>query len=225
MLQLTNRLQQVADFIEPCDCMADIGTDHAYLPAWLIEHGRVRRAIASDIHPLPLENAKKTLRQYALDGKIELRLSDGLTEFSPLDGVHEFAFAGMGGELMAGMLLDTPWLASPQTNLVLQPMTHFEDVRRALGKCGFSIVSEAVAAEGKRLYLVIRASFSGQFCDFPEWFCHAGLLPKSRTQTDRMLLDKILARLGKRADAQRAGNAAESERLVELIKEIQNACI
>lgn len=222
MLKLTNRLKQVADFVEPCDCMADIGTDHAYLPAWLILQGVVKRAIASDIHPLPLQNAQKTVGQYGLQDRIALRLSDGLTEFSPRDGVQTFVFAGMGGELIADMLSSTPWLCTPQTDLVLQPMTHFEDVRRALGKCGFTIVSEAAAAEGKRLYLVIRAKYSGEVRDFPEWFCYAGLLPKSEAQTDRMLLQKILARLQKKADALRAVEAVESARLSSLIKEIQN---
>ena len=136
MIKLTNRLKAVAELVTPCDAFADIGTDHAYLPAWLIQNGVVRRAVAADIHKKPLENAQKTISLYGLESQIELRLSDGFAKILP-EEAGEIAVAGMGGEQIAAMIEHTPWLKSGDKHLILQPMTHYEDVRRRFVKTAF----------------------------------------------------------------------------------------
>lgn len=223
MLKLTERLQLVADFLDPCECFADIGTDHAYLPVWMLQNGKARYAIAADINPNPLKNARNTLAQYGFAEQIELRLSDGLQNIEPWE-VGAIAVAGMGGNQIADMISDTPWLQNAEIQLVLQPMTHFEDVRRALRENGFSVLREETAAEGERVYLAISARYSGEIREYPEWYDYAGTLPQNPTETNLLFLKKVLARLQKRADALQASNTEESERLFKITKEIKNAC-
>lgn len=223
MLKLTERLQLVADCLEPCECFADIGTDHAYLPVWMLQNGKARFAIAADINPNPLKNARNTLAQYGFAEQIELRLSDGLQNIDAWE-VGAIAVAGMGGNQIADMIVSTPWLQSEDIQLVLQPMTHFEDVRRALRENGFSVLREETAAEGERVYLVLSARYSGEVKTYPEWYDYAGTLPQNPTETNVLFLKKVTARLQKRAEALQTTDAEESKRLFRMKKEIQNAC-
>lgn len=205
----------------PCDAFSDIGTDHAYLPAWLIQNGVVRRAVAADIHKKPLENAQKTISLYGLENKIELRLSDGFAKILPEEAV-EIAVAGMGGEQIAAMIENTPWLKAVDKHLILQPMTHYEDVRRALCENGFAILSEKTAAEGERVYLVISARYAGAAEAKPEWYYYAGKLTDDPTGTNDLLLKKILKRLKKRAVSIMPSDPETAEHLESIIKEIEN---
>lgn len=221
MIKLTNRLKAVAELVMPCDAFSDIGTDHAYLPAWLIQNGVVRRAVAADIHKKPLENAQKTISLYGLENKIELRLSDGFAKILPEEAV-EIAVAGMGGEQIAAMIENTPWLKTGDKHLILQPMTHYEDVRRALCENGFAILSEKTAAEGERVYLVISARYTGAAEEKPEWYYYAGKLTDDPTGTNDLLLQKILKRLKKRAVSVAPSDPETAEHLESIIKEIEN---
>lgn len=221
MIKLTNRLKAVAELVMPCDAFVDIGTDHAYLPAWLIQNGVVRRAVAADIHKMPLENAQKTISLYGLENKIELRLSDGFAKILPEEAV-EIAVAGMGGEQIAAMIENTPWLKAVDKHLILQPMTHYEDVRRALCENGFSILCEKTAAEGERVYLVISARYTGAAEEKPEWYYYAGKLTDDPTGTNDLLLQKILKRLKKRAVSVAPSDPETAEHLESIIKEIEN---
>lgn len=223
MLHLTNRLQLVADCINPCVCLADIGTDHAYLPAWCLLNGKAQFAVAADVNPKPLQNARQTIGTYGLEDRIDLRLSNGLQNISA-DEAQEFVVAGMGGNQIADMLNATAWLQDSAKHLVLQPMTHFEDVRNALIQNGFQIETECTAAEGERLYLVISARYCGEKRSYPVWYPYAGELVHGKAETDRLFLQKILARLRKRADALKEKEDAEAARLYGIIGEIENEC-
>ena len=221
MIKLTNRLKAVAELVTPCDAFADIGTDHAYLPAWLIQNGVVRRAVAADIHKKPLENAQKTISLYGLENQIELRLSDGFAKILP-EEAGEIAVAGMGGEQIAAMIENTPWLKTGDKHLILQPMTHYEDVRRALCENGFSILCEKTAAEGERVYLVISACYTGAAEAKPEWYYYAGKLTADPTGTNELLLQKVLKRLQKRAVSITPSDPETAQHLESIIKEIEN---
>ena len=82
-ISLCPRLQMAADFVRAGVSVADIGTDHAYLPVYLVLSGKCPRAIASDLREMPLENARQTIRRYHLEDKITACLSDGLDEIDP----------------------------------------------------------------------------------------------------------------------------------------------
>ena len=126
-LELTPRLQLLADWVPQGAKLADVGTDHAFLPVWLRLHGRVVSAIASDLRKLPLERAKETGRTFGANG-IEYRLCNGLADIRP-DEVDTSAIAGMGGETIAAILDAAPWACDGSHMLLLQPMTHAEDLR------------------------------------------------------------------------------------------------
>lgn len=150
-MELTPRLQAIA-FQVPQDArLADIGTDHGYLPVWLLLNGKIETAIAADLRAGPLERARETSRQYGLEGAISFRLCDGLTGIAE-DEVDTVAIAGMGGETISAILGKAPWIRDKL--LLLQPMTGAPHLRRWLQKNGFSILSERIAKEGNKLYSI-----------------------------------------------------------------------
>lgn len=222
MIRLTPRLQMTADLVTPCENLADIGTDHAYLPVYLIACGKVRRALACDRRLGPLENAARTVAEHGLEDRIFLRLSDGLKNVSP-DEADAVTVAGMGGLQMAGMILDTLWLKSEGKLLVLQPMTHCEDVRRSLVENGFEILKEATAREGGRLYLGLSARYGGKSVPCKPWYAYTGHLIYSDRPTDRALCDRIIGRLEKKCAALKGAGRdfRETERILEEIKNEQ----
>ena len=141
--------------------VADIGSDHAYLPVHLVRAGLCPRAIASDIAEGPLRNAVETVARAGLQDKIELRLSDGFREFAPADASC-WILAGMGGTLMARLLDAAPWLCAPSTVIVAQPMRHADDLRAWLIAHGFRIEVESACRDTGRPYMALRAVFNAE---------------------------------------------------------------
>lgn len=156
-LQLTPRLQAVAGLVPQGAAFADIGTDHAYLPVWLLLNGRIDRAIASDINAGPLSRARKTAEEYGCTARISFRLGAGLAEVRP-EEADTVAIAGMGGETIAQILTDAPWLREQGTLLLLQPMSAPEDLRYYLWHNGYAIRSETLVREGQKFYLILEAA-------------------------------------------------------------------
>lgn len=153
IFELSPRLQSIADLVPAGASFADIGTDHAYLPVWLILNGRVRFAIASDIRSGPLDSAKKNALRYGVSDNLSFRLSDGLAGISP-DEIDTISIAGMGGETIAEILNAAPWANQKRYRLLLQPMTAQEELRRWLSCHGFYIENEVLTQEGNTLYVL-----------------------------------------------------------------------
>ncbi|MBR5190562.1 MAG: SAM-dependent methyltransferase, partial [Clostridia bacterium] len=143
-MKLDSRLMAIARLVRKDKVFADIGTDHAYLPVYLVEKGIINKAIAADLRVGPLDNAKETVISHNFTEKIELRLSDGLDNFSENEA-QEIAVAGMGGLLISSFIERTKWLKNSNIHLILQPMTHVEDLRKTLFDNGFVIDNEVVA--------------------------------------------------------------------------------
>ena len=143
-LELTPRLRRLADWVPLGTRLADIGTDHAYLPVWLVLEGRVASAIASDLRPGPLQRAKETAKTYGTE--IDCRLCNGLTCITP-DEVDTIVIAGMGGETIAAILSAAPWTAMGHHTLLLQPMTRSEALRLFLMEHGYAIKREALVLD------------------------------------------------------------------------------
>lgn len=163
MIKLSPRLECAAGYVIKNKSTADIGTDHAYLPAYLALNGITEKIIACDIGVLPLKNAEKTLKTYSLENKIELRISDGLKSIKPGE-VQQIIICGMGGTLMREILTDAPWIRNNGINLILQPMTHSEDVREFLCENGFSVTDESFVTDGGHVYCCISAEYDGNVC-------------------------------------------------------------
>lgn len=157
---LSHRLAAVAGFVRPGSRVADIGTDHAYLPAWLTGQGICPEAVAADIRPGPLSRARETVERYGLSDRITLRLSDGLDALRPGEA-EDIVIAGMGGELVCEILSRASWVRDEKLRLVLQPMTHAETVRQYLYQNGYSLVGERAVRDGEHLYCVLAAAYAG----------------------------------------------------------------
>ena len=187
-LELTPRLQLLADWVPQGTRLADVGTDHAYLPVWLILHGRVSCAIASDLRKGPLERARLTGRTYGAEN-IEYRLCSGLAEIRG-EEVDTVAIAGMGGETIASILAAAPWTRN--CRLLLQPMTSFPDLRVGLQRNGYVIKSETVAREGSRLYSIWNAT-GGEMRELTPAEQWAGMQSNDPLRRDylRMMITKM----------------------------------
>lgn len=166
--RLDPRLACAAQFVRQGAVFADIGTDHAYLPIALVQRNAVLRAVAADVAQKPLESARAHLavsaeENPALRDRIDLVLTDGLAgleHYSP--HITDIAICGMGGELIARILSDAPFVRDPDIRLILQPMTMQPYLRRWLGANGFETTAERLCrtANGK-LYSVLCVQYTG----------------------------------------------------------------
>ncbi|GLV14119.1 SAM-dependent methyltransferase [Alicyclobacillus hesperidum] len=155
-LRLSPRLQQVADYALPCAVLADIGTDHANLPIYAIEHALAQRAIATDLRTGPLERARTNVALHRLTTQISLRHGDGLAPIERGEA-DVIVSAGIGGHVHAQLLRAGEPVAKAAKCIVLQPMNAGHLVRSTLYDLGFHIVAETLVAEGDKLYEIIAA--------------------------------------------------------------------
>ena len=219
-IKLDDRLSTVASLVRRGKRVADIGTDHGYLVAYLIENGICPCGIAADLRKGPLENARQTVIQQGLTDKIELILSDGL-ENIPEDACDDIVIAGMGGNLIAEILEKAPWVKNENINIVAQPMTHAEVLRKFFVDNGFSIAEEKTATDGKRYYCIISANYTGTTKKYKHSYIYTGEI-KPENDIDIKYLKKILAALMKKYDALISANKEDTDNLKEIIDDITN---
>ena len=165
--KLDSRLETALTYLRKGKVMADIGTDHAYLPIFSVLSGVSRSALASDINKGPCNRADRNVRDYGLSDKISVICCDGLVkarEFSPDDIV----IFGMGGELIAKIIDEAPFVKNENIRLILQPMTKSEVLREYLAKNGFNIAGETLSEADGRQYCTICAEFDGEVREFDE---------------------------------------------------------
>lgn len=154
-MELSKRLQAVAALIEDGDIIADIGTDHAYIPIDLIRRRKIPHAIAMDIHEGPLARAAAHICAAGLDSQIELRLSDGFEKLSP--GEADCAvLAGMGGGLTVRILSAHPAVTCSLERCILQPQSEIAKVRAFLLRKGFFILEEEMVCEDGKYYPMMK---------------------------------------------------------------------
>ena len=151
-LMLQPRLQLLADMVPLNARLADVGTDHGYLPVWLLQKGRIESAIASDIVQGPLNHARQTAAEYGVAG-IDFRLCPGLDAIVP-EEVDTIVIAGMGGETIQAILSAAYWTAAGEHLLLLQPMTKVEYLRKWLTDNGYTFTQERLVFDKEHLYPV-----------------------------------------------------------------------
>lgn len=218
-IKLDNRLMSVASLVRKGSTVVDVGTDHAYVVAYLIENGIIEKAIASDINKGPLENARQTLIDCGISEKVELILSDGLKNV-PENSADDIVVAGMGGILISEILENTPWLKNKNIHIIAQPMTHAEILRKWLCDNGFEIQREVASTDGKRVYVAISAFFSGKIHSFFDGYYYIGELKENKDELSMMYIDKILNSLQKKYDARRSAGLEDEDGLQKIISEI-----
>lgn len=210
--ELSPRLRMVGDLVPAGARLADIGTDHAYLPAALLLEDKIPWAVAADLRRGPLDRARATVRAYGLTGRVAFRLCDGLTGIRP-DEVDAVAVAGMGGETIAAILNAALWTRERDVPLILQPMSSMPDLRGWLRENGFCIEEERLAREGDALYtaLLVRAGEMGPLTPAELW---AG--KNSGEALRGAWLDRWLVRTGRALDgmAQARGEDVSARRRV-----------
>lgn len=165
-MELSKRLQAVAGLVSEGNRLVDVGTDHGYIPIYLVEAGKIPSAIAMDVKKGPLSRAEEHIKQAGLNAYIECRLSDGLKKLKPGEG-ESLLLAGMGGNLMVRIFMEKPEALVSFRELVLQPQSAWALVRKTTEALGWRIDKEDMILEDGKFYPVLH------------------LVPTGRTDADR----------------------------------------
>ena len=212
MPNLSERLQVIYDLVPQNARLADIGTDHAYLPTALITSGKIRSAIACDLREKPLSNAANTLKSAKCEDRVSLRLSNGLEKVRE-DEVDTVVIAGMGSDVICDIISNAPWLKN-NVLLLLQPMTSPEALRKFLYNNGYIISCETAVYDSGRVYSVlsVRGGKEKSALSAPDFV--SGKLDINDS-TARLYLSKQLSRFSAcERDLEKSG--AERDKLPEI---------
>lgn len=153
-MKLSKRLETVASFIQEGSNIADIGTDHGYIPIALVMRGTAKSAIAMDVRTGPLERAETHIRQHHLEDRIETRLSDGVQKLNKGEA-DTVIIAGMGGELIIHIMEEGRHLWETVEQWVLSPQSELDKVRTYLAEQGFCVINEIMIKEDGKYYTVM----------------------------------------------------------------------
>lgn len=165
---LEERLAQIGKMVDPESRLADIGTDHAYLPIALVKEGKIYFAIASDVAAGPLNNAKQDIEQAGLENKIETRLGSGLETLKAEDRIDTVVIAGMGGKLMTNLLETAYQEGKKYPTLILEANIGESLVRKWLMDHQYEIVAEKIIEVASHIYEIIKAEIKTNKHDLSE---------------------------------------------------------
>ena len=224
-MHLTPRLSAAAELVRDGAVLADVGTDHALLPIYLLLAGRIGFAHLSDINKGPLSRAEENVISNSLEGKVAYHLTSGAVGLSGL-GITDYTICGMGGELIADILRASPHLLDEGINLILQPMTRPEALRRYLFDTGYDILKEKYVFDDGKYYVVINARYKGErlpYTDADLYFGKPDAFDKSEAGIGYLTLkEKTLIKVT--SGKERGGADASGEReLLLAIKERLNS--
>jgi tRNA (adenine22-N1)-methyltransferase len=156
MLKLSKRMHAVAAMVTPGGVLADVGTDHGYVPIALLQRQKIRGAIAMDINEGPLARARENIAAAHLEDYIETRLSDGVQAMRPGEA-DSILIAGMGGELILHILAEGAKICETAGELILQPQSDIRKVREYLREHNYRIIDEDMVCEDGKYYPMMRA--------------------------------------------------------------------
>lgn len=155
-IKLSPRLLACAEYVPENTTLIDVGTDHAYLPVWLVQNHKIKvPAVACDINAGPLSRARASAEQYEVEDSIEFILNNGLAGMSG-ETAETVVIAGMGGETIAGIIEASGWKWTPRHTFILQPMSKIPELCRYIYENGFYIEKERLVRDGKEIYRVMR---------------------------------------------------------------------
>lgn len=220
-MELSKRLQAVADLVTPGLKVADIGTDHGYIPIWLMEHKKASFAVAMDINKGPLEKARENIRLHGLTSYIETRLSDGMKNLKAGEA-ESVVIAGMGGGLVMKILEDVKGKSLGIREWILQPQSEIQKVRTYLRESGYCIVAEDMVLDEGKFYPMMKV-IKGE----PELYseaelCYGKILLKNRNKVLEEFLKKELdIKTEIRNRLQNSDGENITRRKAELTKEIE----
>jgi len=158
--KLSKRLACVAGIINPGGVLADIGTDHGYLPVHVAKNNIASKVIAMDVRKKPLEKAAENIKLYGVSQKVELRLSDGLYKLAENEA-DTITICGMGGKLIQSILENGSSKISENTQLILSPQSEIREFRKYLSESGYETVKEYMISEDGQFYVIIDCRRNG----------------------------------------------------------------
>ncbi|WP_306823324.1 tRNA (adenine(22)-N(1))-methyltransferase [Pseudomonas fluorescens] len=158
---MSMRLERVAAHVPAGARLADIGSDHGYLPVALMRRGAIVAAVAGEVALTPFHSAERTVRESGLDRQITVRLANGLAAIEPGDGITAISICGMGGETIRDILDSGKACLSGQERLILQPNGGEQPLRQWLMENGYRILREEVLRENRFDYEIIVAERAG----------------------------------------------------------------
>ena len=164
---LNARLLSAAELVRQDATFADIGTDHAYLPLFLLDEGRISYAYCCDINEGPLNSARKNAEERGRAGQMSFILTDGATVLKD-KGITDYAVCGMGGELIADIIDRAPHFKDSGVHLILQPMTRQEKLRVYLASAGFRVISESYSFDAGKHYVCLLVVYDGNCREISE---------------------------------------------------------
>lgn len=214
---IDKRLKVCAEFVCGTGTVCDIGTDHAYLPVYLVKENICVNAVAADINDGPLSAAKQTIEKNNLTDKIYVIKSDGLKNISP-ENVSDVIIAGMGGELICEILSRCEWIKNG-INIILQPMTHAPVLRKWLFENGFEIIKEKPVCDGRFAYSVMKVRYSGKIISPNLFLCEIGKI-NSDDKDSAAYLEKQKDRLLKIIKGQNESKNSDNKEKTKLLSMI-----
>ncbi|MDU8361183.1 tRNA (adenine(22)-N(1))-methyltransferase [Pseudomonas syringae group sp. J309-1] len=178
---LSRRLERVAAHVPAGARLADIGSDHGYLPVALMRRGSIAAAVAGEVALTPFRAAERTVRENDLDQLITVRMANGLAAIQPEDGITAISICGMGGETIRDILEEGKAHLTGEERLILQPNGGERPLRQWLMENGYCILSEEVLRENRFDYEVIVAERAGPVVYTPEELYFGPLQMKARS--------------------------------------------
>lgn len=157
-IELSNRLKTISNLINNVKSIVDVGTDHGYIPIYLVGNNILDYAVASDINRGPVEKAKKNVKDYNLENTISCRLGGGLTTVKPKE-VDAAIIAGMGGNLIRDIIEESKGVFKALNYAVLQPVQNPEVIREYIYKSGYTIMDEVIVKDEEKYYEIIKVKY------------------------------------------------------------------
>lgn len=212
-----------ASFVTPGNRLADVGTDHGYIPIALVQEKIIPSALAMDVNPGPLERAKQHIRESHLESDIHTRLSDGVQSLQPGEA-DSVLIAGMGGALTVKILQEGREVLRTVKELILQPQSEIDKVRRYLEQAGYKITKEDMVWEEGKYYQVMKAEAGEMHYDCENFYHYGKLLLEGGHPVLRKYLTQrraLCEQLLKKLDQEGRIEERTQARLQEIKEEIQ----
>lgn len=218
---LSLRLERVGANIPVGARLADIGSDHGYLPVALMRRGVIASAVAGEVATTPFYAAQRTVRDNGLEQQITVRLADGLAAIEPHDGITAISVCGMGGETIRDILESGKMHLSGQERLILQPNGGEQPLRQWLMDNGYSIVSEELLRENRFYYEIIVAERSGPVAYTAEQLYFGPLQMQARSPAFIGKWQRLLRQRQKTlASLEQARQAVPEQKVQEMARQV-----
>ncbi|WP_434647644.1 tRNA (adenine(22)-N(1))-methyltransferase [Pseudomonas sp. D1-2] len=219
---LSMRLERVAGLVPTGARLADIGSDHGYLPVALIKRGVIAAAVAVEVALTPFRAAERTVRESGLDEWISVRLADGLAAIEPADGITAISLCGMGGETIRDILDSGKCRLSGRERLILQPNGGEQPLRQWLMDNDYRILCEDVLRENRFYYEIIVAERDGPVMYSAEELYFGPLQMQARSPVFLAKWQRMLRLKHKTlANFAQAQQAVAEEKVQELARQVR----